>query len=184
MKQYPNLVLNWFEETNTKAYFIANMMVLIGIVLLIVVVIADPNDTLRVILTITAFAFIASRFLLGFFRDSTKKSGSILFFDDEIHLLQGKTIIQRFKLSDISRFKYKIEAYEGEIKAEDFQGGIDGGPTVTLRSGINNEITFVHNGLQHRYLFKLSTELSKERAIKFLAPFEKQIFNATLDALK
>lgn len=158
---------------------VTNILFLFGIVLVLVVAFIEPIGITRIILVTLSLIFLASRFILGFFRDPTKRSGSIQFFEHEIHILKAKNLLHVYKLSDISGFDYKITDYEGEVKIADMTSTSG---QLRLRSGVANEILFVHQGKQYRYLFKLSTGEAKQKATKFLASLKKTIFAATLDS--
>lgn len=64
--------------------------------------------------------------------------------------------------------------FEGETKGSDL---LTSASTMNVRSGANNFISWVKNGKDYAYQFKLESEFAKRQVTNYLQSYEKEILN-------
>jgi hypothetical protein len=168
----PNFTLNWVEAINKKAYRVANILTVIGIGLLVGVYFLEPASTERLIVLIVALLFLASRFILGFFLDSTRKAGALYFFESELQLIENKKVIETIPYSSMTNFDFSIIEFEGETKGVDM---LRSSSRMHVRSGADNLVCFDASGKTYNLQFKLATANGKTMAHQNLSSLKEKL---------
>ncbi|MFK7787030.1 MAG: hypothetical protein AB8B56_18055 [Crocinitomicaceae bacterium] len=172
MSTYKEIVLPLVEEKNAKAFRTADLLGLVGLIVLGCSLGLLQIGTFRTVSVILALILIAAPFLLRFLIDKHRKIGVIRFSNNEIltKLKDEEPII--FEIGALTAFEYQIVDYEGETKASDLGRTSS---SLNVRSGSENSVYWKMDQTEFQYQFKLRSEVEKRKALYFLKSIENEV---------
>ena len=172
MKKYNEALLPIVEKVNVKAFKIASMLSILGMILIGLSVVFLEVGTIRTIGVTIGVIMIGLPFILRFFIDKDQNIGVIRFTDKELLTKLKGEESKSFSIDDIRVLKYEIIDYEGETKAIDL---LRSSSRMNVRSGTDNTVFWETDDDEFYYKFKLGSELAKRKALYFLKLFEGEI---------
>ncbi len=176
MRQFEEVVLPIVENVNTKIFKIALVLAIIGVLGLLYFSIFYDVGTIRTIGGVLSLILMALPFLLRFFIGEFRKIGRIRFSAFEILVKMDDAEAQVFLVSNIEKFSWYVQDYEGETRFSD----IFKSQHLEVRTGAENRVTWSSAGVEYHYQFKLRSELEWKKAKYFLKLIETAILDSTL----
>ena len=172
MKKSQEIILQMLEVSNEKAFKLANISRLVGIVLLISVVFLLEVSTIRTISVVLALILTSLPFTFKFFIDEHKQIGLIKLLENEI-TLKYKGIDPLIILpKEIKDFGYKLTDYEGEKKLIDL---VNSTGRLNNRLGTGNKMAFTFKDEIHSFNFKLKNNYQKKNVQELFKKYQVQI---------
>ena len=172
--QTNDIVLPIIEESKSIAFKIVGWMFITGVISFILVLIFTEFSSMpRIVGMVISLAFVFSPVIIQFFIDRYKKIGIVRITPSELLTkLKGEEPLV-FKVENISEINFLVKDFEGEDRTEDMfskQG------RMTLRSGEDNQIAWIHNEKEYHCHFKLDSALQKQRASLYLTELKKTVY--------
>lgn len=160
--KYSNVTLSIVEEKNSKAFGIASLLALIGIVVLILSIVLFKVGTIRTSGIIVSLALIVSPFALRFFIDQYKKIGVLRLEENGILVKYNNQEAISYSKDLLENLSAEIKDFEGETKVTDLKRGAS---TINVRSGEENKISWTCKEENYCIQFKLENEVQKVKAL-------------------
>jgi hypothetical protein len=137
MNKYKEAILPIIEDTNVKAFQIASLLSILGLIILGCSVGLLEVGTFRYIGVAIGLIFMALPFALRFVIDKHKTIGAIKFTEFEILIKLTNEEPKTFDTQKLAIFDFNIIDYEGETKARDL---VRTSSTMNVRSGAENAV--------------------------------------------